>query len=223
MSDINYIAAGLTITAVTAVIILFIIVIILVLTRKGSSGSPHGRPNSTTFESFPPFTPAHKLAGMRGEEIAKRVIGTVLREDDILLNNVSIEYDGNPAELDNVIVNKYGVFIIEVKNYSGKIVGSADDFEWLKYKTTDAGNIYEKSVKNPIKQVKRQIHILAKYLDYYGISVWVRGYAILLHDNSPVDSEYILTSIEEIDRKVHTADRRMLNSKTVTSIKSLLE
>ncbi len=146
----------------------------------------------------------------------------MLREGDRLFTNVSIGYDGKPAELDNVIANKYGVFIIEVKNYTGRIIGGEDDYEWQKYKTTDAGNTYEKTVKNPIKQVKRQIYILARYLEYYGSRVWVRGYAILLHGNSPVQSEYILTSVADIDRAIHTSDRRMLDAKMLEKITELM-
>ena len=122
----------------------------------------------------------------------------------------------------NVIVNKYGVFIIEVKNYTGYIVGNEDDFEWQKFKTTDAGNTYEKTVKNPIPQVKRQVDILARYLKYYGPRVWVKGYAILLQGNSPVDSKYLLKSVADIDRAIHTPDRRMLDAKTLESITKLL-
>ena len=121
-----------------------------------------------------------------------------------------------------MVVNKYGVFIIEVKNYKGELVGNEDDYEWEKYKTTDAGNTYEKTVKNPIRQVKRQIHILAQYLKYYGVDVWVKGYVILLCRNSPVDSELVLGSIADIDRVLHTPDRTRLDKKTVEKIVELL-
>ena len=168
------------------------------------------------------LTPEYKRAGIRGEQAVVRAIESVLREGDNLFTNVSVEYDGKPAELDNVIVNKYGVFIIEVKNYTGHVVGSEDDYEWQKFKTTDAGNTYVKTVKNPIKQVKRQIYILARYLEYYGIRVWVKGYAIMLHGNSPVDSDYLLKSMEDIDRAIHTNDRTMLSTNTIEGIAKLL-
>jgi len=58
------------------------------------------------------------------------------------------------------------------------IVGGEDDFEWQKYKTTEAGNTYEKTVKNPIRQVKRQIDILAHFLDYYGARAWIEGFHV---------------------------------------------
>ena len=169
------------------------------------------------------FEPGNRRAGRKGEEAATNIIRQVLHADDLLFTNVSISYDGKPTELDNVVVISYGVFIIEVKNYVGRIVGNEDDYEWQKYKMTDAGNVYEKTVKNPIKQVKRQIYILAHYLEYYGPRVWVNGYAILLHGNSPVDSEYVLSSIEDIDRVIHMPGRTRLNKETISKIAELLQ
>lgn len=168
------------------------------------------------------FTPEYKRAGVRGEEAAVRAIRTILQEDDHMLTNVKIAYDGRPTELDAVIVNKYGVFIFEIKNYVGLIVGGENDYEWQKNKITAAGNTYEKKVKNPIRQVKRQIFILAHYLEYYGLRVWVKGYAILLQDNSPVESDYLLHSVADIDRAIHTRDRTLLSADTVDAIIKLI-
>ena len=69
----------------------------------------------------------------------------------------------------------------------------------------------------------RQIYILARYLEYYGPRVWVNGYAILLHGNCPVDSEYVLSSIEDIDRVIHTPGRTRLNKETISKIAELLQ
>ena len=169
------------------------------------------------------FAPGYKKAGIRGETAAANAIETILRPGDNLFTNVSIEYDDKPAELDIVIVNRYGVFIFEVKNYNGVLVGGENDYEWTKYKTTRAGNVYERTVKNPIKQVKRQIYVLSHYLENYGLRTWIKGYAILLQGNSPVQSEYILTRLDEVDRVIHTVDRRVLAADKVEGIAKLLK
>ena len=166
--------------------------------------------------------PEERRVGKRGEKIAEEIIRRALHEGDLLFTNVRIEYDGRPAELDNVIVNRYGVFIIEVKNYKGKIIGNEDDYEWRKYKTTSAGNTYEKTVKNPIRQVKRQTYILAHYLEENGARVWIRGYAMLLYGNSPVESEYVLNGREDTERVIHTKDRDILDADTVGRIAAIL-
>ena len=167
--------------------------------------------------------PGNKRAGRHGEAVAVKAIKSVLRDGDRLFTNVEITFEDKPTELDNVIVNSFGVFIIEVKNYNGKLVGNEDDYEWLKYKTTDAGNTYERAVKNPIKQVKRQVYILAKYLDYYGSRVWIEGYALLIHGNSPVKSTMILSSVDDIDRAIHTPGRHRLTKNEQESIVKLLQ
>lgn len=206
-----------------AVIVLFIILI--VCSDYDNAGSrphnPSGNNRPSLWKQL--FTPEYKLVGDYGERYAAQEIRSVLREDDRLFSNVTIEYDGKLAELDNVIVNKYGVFIIEVKNYSGEIIGCEDDFEWQKYKTTDAGITYEKTVKNPIRQVKRQIYILARYLECNGARVWVKGYAILLQGNSPVDSNQLLNSRDEIDLAIHSRDRTMLSVAEIERISKLLD
>lgn len=137
--------------AVLAVIAI-VIVIVIVVNRNDDydhTQSPgHGRTPWI-------FEPEEKRVGRQGERIATNIIKRVLREDDYLFTNVPVSYDGKNAELDNVVVNKYGVFIIEVKYYKGRLYGAEDDYEWQKYKDDGYGNTFEKNVKNPIKQVKR--------------------------------------------------------------------
>ena len=196
-----------------------VLCLILLLSDKGNGTDASGTPDWSAGWSFPP---GEKISGIRGEELAHRIIASVLREGDRLLSNVAISYDGKPAELDFVVVNSFGVFILEVKNYKGRLIGAEDDYEWEKYKETDAGNQYVRLVKNPIKQVRRQIYLLAHYLDYNGVRVWVKGYVILLRGNSPVESPFLLNSPQEIDRAIHTADRTRLNAETVMRIADLL-
>ncbi len=169
------------------------------------------------------FQSGERRAGLRGEMMAADIIRNALHEGDLMFTNVCVEYDGRPAELDNVIVNKDGVFIIEVKNYTGRIIGSEEDYEWRKYKITAAGYEYEKIVKNPIKQMKRQTYILAHYLEENAVRVWIRGYVMLLEGNSPVNSEYVLNGAEDVERVIHTKDREFLDEETIKSIAASLQ
>lgn len=169
------------------------------------------------------FESASERAGRHGEEIAAEIISRVLGEGDHLLTNIEITYDGRRAEMDCIVVNKFGAFIFEVKNYSGQLVGDEDDYEWQKIKITDTGNMYAKQVKNPIRQLKRQVYLLAHYLQSHRIRVWVDGYVILLHQNSPVDSGYVISSLSDIDRAVHTEGKNRLRPKDMEQIITLLQ
>lgn len=130
-----------------------------------------------------------RLAGKRGEKIVTAEIKRVRRKDDYLFTNVEISFNNSKTECDNIIINNFGVFIIEAKNYSGSLSGNENDDEWKECKYDVYGDILEeKNVKNPIKQVRRQIGILSKYLKNKGLRAWIDGYVIFIHDNSPVNS-----------------------------------
>lgn len=173
---------------------------------RPSRPSRPSRPPHPFIFSFPPeeWIPPEKRAGNQGESIATEQIYEILREDDLLFTNIPVSYNGKSAELDNVVVNPNGVFIIEVKSYKGVLHGSETDYEWAKYNTTQAENVYKKIVKNPIPQVKRQVYLLANYLRENNISVWVEGYAFLLHGNTPCSSHYLLSDIGSIDHVIHS-------------------
>lgn len=200
----------------TAVVLGIIAVAIIVMIISAIASPKKPDLPGTTYE------PPERFFGRLGEEKAAGIIDGLLKEGDYHLTNVEISFDEKSAEFDDIIVNKYGVFIIEVKNYKGTIVGGEDDYEWEKYHTSEGGNTYVKSVKNPIKQVRRQIHILAEYLESYDIGVWIDGYAFLLDANSPVDNKYILSNKNEIDKAIHTPGRQRLDSRTVEAIVKLL-
>lgn len=160
-----------------------------------------------------------RLAGKRGEEVVTAEIKKVKRKDDYLFTNVKISFNNSETECDNIIVNNFGVFIIEVKNYSGSLSGNENDDEWVERKYFE-----EKNVKNPIKQVRRQIDILSKRLKNNGLRVWIDGYVIFIHDNSPVNSKYIIPfKRAEIDRIIHTQGKNKLTNEQVEKISEIIQ
>ena len=171
---------------------------------------------------IPPGESPERRAGRIGEEMISHLIQDILTDDDFLLNNVRIEIDGNETELDNIIVNSYGIFIIEVKNYKGKLYGKEDDYEWTKIKVSEAGNSYQDNVKNPVKQVKRQVYILSRYLKDHGFHIWIDGYVFLVRGNSPINSPYILHSKKEIDQTIHRSSKLKIDRATRSKLIKVL-
>ena len=148
-----------------------------------------------------------KRAGKRGELLFEDMVEDILQDGDVLLNNVSLSVDGKQTEIDNLIINRNGIFIVEIKNYNGILYGDADDYEWVKKKISPGGNVYTKKVRNPIKQTKRQIYILSEYLKYNGIKIWIKGYAYFINQNSPVDDECVIDDISRLDSIIHNQDK----------------
>lgn len=164
-----------------------------------------------------------KRAGRLGELFATRIISEIQYDDDVLLTNVRIYADGKQTELDNVIINQNGIFIIEVKNLSGQLVGDEDTHDWIQIKTSYAGNVYQKSVKNPIKQVKRQIYILSRYLKDNGIHAWIEGYVFFVERNSPINSKFVLKSRKDIDNAIHRDNYNRLSYDDIDGVLDVLK
>ena len=187
---------------VGAIIIVFVFIAIIVLARNNTPVKP------TTWEDY-----EQKKAGRLGEKYASSLIKKVLKENDTLLTNVKITVDGKRAEIDNIVINNRGIFLIEVKNYSGVLLGKEDDYEWLKIKESSGGENYQKIVKNPIKQVNRQVYLLSHFLKQYGYNVWIDGYVFLVQRNSPVDSKKVLSTLADMNNAIHYGtDNKIPNS-----------
>lgn len=151
-------------------------------------------------------------AGEEGEYIAASAIKSILFKDDWHTCNFEFSVDGREAECDILVVNTNGIFIFEVKNFSGSLFGYETDDIWEKVKESDSGNLYSKEIKNPIKQVRRQIRLLKKLLGSYGIyDFWIDGYVLLVNANPHDESEYILTDLSEVERTIHKPGEHPLN------------
>jgi hypothetical protein len=74
------------------------------------------------------------------------------------LSDILIPSNNGYTQIDNIIVSRYGIFVIENKNYSGYIYGNINDKTWTQkiYKHTSI-------FLNPLVQNKLHIESLAKY------------------------------------------------------------
>lgn len=187
-------------------------------TRRRRAARPPQKP-SRPYTGL--FSPPERRFGARGEEAIERLISSTLTSNDRYFTNIEVLAEGKRAEIDNIIVNTYGVFIIEAKSYKGRLVGTEGDYEWQKYHTTEAGKVYQKKVKNPIPQVKRQVYILHKFLEAKGLHPWVRGYVVFLYNNSPIKHQYILAGERSIRTALHSFEKRTLSPQEVERISAL--
>ena len=64
-----------------------------------------------------------------------------------LLDDVYLKVNDNHVQIDHIVVSKYGIFVIETKNYKGLIFGNDKSEYWTK---NMYGNKYH--FRNPLKQ-----------------------------------------------------------------------
>ncbi|ENW83410.1 hypothetical protein F908_01167 [Acinetobacter sp. NIPH 284] len=98
--------------------------------------------------------------GKMGELMVAVHVDKALGDEYILLNNCTIpDQEQGTTQIDHILISPYGVFIIETKNYTGWIFGSARQKQWTQ-------KIYKKSYKfqNPLHQNYKHMKVLEMIL-----------------------------------------------------------
>ena len=76
------------------------------------------------------------------------------------LHNIYIPYRGKTSEIDVLLIHEKGLFVIESKNYSGWMFGSAEQKQWTQVMNKNTKNRFY----NPVMQNATHINALSKYL-----------------------------------------------------------
>lgn len=87
--------------------------------------------------------------GKRGENKVKWVIGETIENEQYVINDLILPNNGSTSQIDHIVINPRGVFVIETKNYSGEIYGSENQREWTQ--CLAYGKVKNK-LYNPLKQ-----------------------------------------------------------------------
>lgn len=108
-----------------------------------------------------------KLQGERGESIVRRQLARLDSNSYVVLNNYCFEYENHTTQIDHLILSVYGIFVIETKNYSGKLEINIESSEWTYYRVNaNSGKVSDKGIKviNPYKQNDYHINLLSRIL-----------------------------------------------------------
>jgi hypothetical protein len=77
-----------------------------------------------------------------------------------LLNHVTLPSDGGTTQIDHVLVSRFGIFVIETKDYKGWIFANAAHAQWTQV-------VFRKyKFQNPIRQNFRHVLAVQKLLDF---------------------------------------------------------
>lgn len=87
------------------------------------------------------------IIGWFGEHWVKEVLSKLDKNVYTVLNDILIYVDGKSMQIDHIVVSKFGIFVIETKQYNGYITGSKYDKRWVRH-TRRKKYYYE----NPIRQ-----------------------------------------------------------------------
>jgi Nuclease-related domain len=97
-----------------------------------------------------------------GEALVSRVLGSAFASPDYhLMNNLTLPVSDGTTQVDHVLVSRFGIFVIETKNYSSWIVAAPQSSQW----TQVLANLKFK-FQNPIFQNHKHVMALRALLDF---------------------------------------------------------
>lgn len=155
-------------------------------------------------------------SGLDGENITTDELARFPDTYEVFCS-VNIPMKDRFVEIDNIVVGPNGIFIIEVKNHNGTIIGTEDDHDWIQHKVGRKGGEYSNTFYNPMKQVKKQIHFLSEYFKQHGISIWIEGAIYFTNREVIVNVRSskipVLTSFDELSMFIVEASRKKKSEK----------
>ncbi|MBC7879299.1 MAG: NERD domain-containing protein [Anaerolineales bacterium] len=98
----------------------------------------------------------------RGEASVRKLISLNFKSQNFhLLNNITIPFQDGTTQIDHILISTKGVFVIEVKHYSGWIFGNEKSDKWTQ-------TIYrvKNSFQNPIRQNYRHVKAIQQLLEF---------------------------------------------------------
>ena len=125
--------------------------------------------------------------GAFGEWRVKIALGKTVEGSRYVINNLMLQSkDGKTSQIDHILINKNGIFVIETKNYSGRIYGDEHSNEWTQ--VLNYGKVKYK-LYNPIKQNATHIYRLKevvknKNIKYHSIIVFAKGNTEYINANN---------------------------------------
>lgn len=128
-------------------------------------------------------SPGYK--GKSGERAVDNALQSCGYEKRYTVTDLTFVSDGKSVQIDHVLINAYGLFVIETKNYGGRIYGSDGQHEWTQVLGRTKNKFY-----NPVKQNATHVYhlnkVLPKKVPIHAVVVFVRNNTAYITSNNVV-------------------------------------
>lgn len=194
-----------------------VLVIVIIVLAVAAALVFLARKNSSSPESSQPVLDI----GAAGELYAKDALQPLAGHKQFVSNCYVPKYDPKSdettfTEIDLILLHESGIYVIESKNFSGRIFGSEGDRNWTQ-SLPGRGKKRTYSFYNPIRQNKGHLKWLKKHLD---LGSGVPCYSVVVFSDRcelrkipPANREYFIVQrkdlLQTVQKNAKTAGRRL--------------
>lgn len=172
------------------------------------------------------------IRGKFGERKVSRMLNKI--PNSILINNLTFSVNENmTCQIDHILVSTRGIFVIETKNYAGRIYGDDSKKEWTQL--LQYGKV-KNTFYSPVKQNITHIYELSKRLKRHEL----KNLVIFVQNNiNYIKSDYVLplvkvkkyiinhyeflsfNDVENIANEINLLNENISNREHVKNIKNM--
>lgn len=176
------------------------------------------------FIGFAVYLKRPSTRGKRGERKVGFAIGKTVENERYVINDLILVNEGKSSQIDHVVINPRGIFVIETKNYSGEIYGTENQREWTQ--VLAHGKVKNK-LYNPLKQNATHVYNVKKIvgnLPVYSLVVFVQNNTRHIDANGVIPLSALRATLQSgaivlTVRQMQTAYRLLLSNKSDISTK----
>jgi restriction system protein len=156
-----------------------------------------------------------KVRGAKGESRVSRRLNLFLPSGSYeIFNDVTLPTARSSTQIDHIVVSPFGVFVIETKNYSGWIFGSAKSKHWTQVLYKKKYRLFNPLWQNAhhVKAVKRFLALPDRYI--FSVVVFVGSAKIKTKRKLPSNVLYL----RQLRSYVRSKRERILSAREVKSV-----
>ena len=154
------------------------------------------------------------VKGKIGEKKVSKVLNSLMdKYGGYVINDVMIPGEDNKtSQIDHIYVSEYGVFVVETKNYAGRIYGNDNQQNWTQ--VLAYGHSKHK-LYNPVKQNQTHIYRLKELIntdfEFKSVIVFVKG------NTRYIESRYVYT-LKELKNLITSKSLKIITDLEARSI-----
>ncbi len=121
--------------------------------------------------------------GLIGEKKVTEMLKNIEHDDSYLINDITL--DKAFGNIDHILVSKYGIFIIETKNWDGEICCNGDN--WSKHYDENLFDLDIESISKRIKGNARNLRLLLETNLFKNLmAIWIEGIIVFANTNAEI-------------------------------------
>ena len=158
--------------------------------------------------------------GIEGEWAVRSIIGYTVEGEQYVCNDYVFKVGDETVQIDHIVVNAYGVFVIETKNYSGQIYGYESSHEWTQ--VLAYGNEKNK-LYNPIRQNAGHVYKLKQILGdvpFRSVVVFVQGNTVNIKSDKVISLNQLKSTLSQGEKVLNAEQMKKIYDLLVKEDKS---